>query len=60
MEKIKGIEEMRNQLKDFKEICQPVVDYLNKNGCPHSTIIITQTSAELVSGEMTVPYEPLD
>jgi len=46
--------------EEFKKVCQPVVDFLNKYGCPHSIVIITQTHAELLSGECGVPFEPLD
>lgn len=46
--------------QEFKDVCQPVVDFLNKYGCPHTTVIITQTSAELLEGECAAPFEPLD
>lgn len=55
----KLLSEMTNT-EEFKTACQPVVDFLNKYGTPHSTIIVTQTHAEFVTGEMGVPFEPLD
>jgi hypothetical protein len=46
--------------EDFKDVCQPVVDFLNKYGTPHSTVIIQQDHAEFVNGEMCVPFELRD
>lgn len=39
------------QRKEFEELARPLVRFLNDNGNPHMTIIITTTSGELVSGE---------
>ena len=36
------------QADAFQEVCQPVVDYLNKKHHPHTSIVITQTSAKVV------------
>lgn len=48
------------RLEEFKEVCKPVVDFLYKYGDPHSTVIITQVSAELKSGECGIPFEARD
>lgn len=49
-----------NKLEEFKEVTEPVVNWLQKNGDPHQKIIITLDSAELVSGEMGYSVEVLD
>lgn len=49
---------VRNQ--ELEEAAKPLVDFLYKYGCPHSYVIITQTSAELLSGECGIPFEPRD
>jgi len=36
------------QFEEFKEVCKPLVKYLNENHHPHCTIIVTPTWAELV------------
>lgn len=46
--------------KEFKEACQPVVDFLNKYGCPHSTVIVTPANSEFLNGECVISYELLD
>lgn len=45
---------------DFEQVVKPVVDYLYKWGCPYSTVIITQTSAEQYEAETGAYYEPKD
>jgi hypothetical protein len=39
------------QGKNFEEVTKPVIEWLNNNGNPHLSVIITTDSAELVSGE---------
>lgn len=48
------------QSKELQVAAQPLVDYLYKYGCPHSYILITQTSVELLSGECCAVFEPRD
>ena len=38
------------QQKEFEAITRPVIKFLNDNCHPHVLVIITPTSAELVSG----------
>ena len=45
---------------ELETLAAPLIGYLYKYGCPHSCIIITQTSAELLSGEVGIPFEPRD
>jgi len=36
--------------KSFEDAVKPVIKWLNDNGHPHMTILITPTGAELVEG----------
>ena len=40
----------------FEELARPMIKYLCENYHPHVTVIITPTSAELLSGLKTVGY----
>lgn len=46
--------------EEFKNICHPVVEYLQKKHDPHTQIIIGWTSAVLSSGECGVAYDAPD
>lgn len=48
------------RMKHLMEASAPLVEFLYKYGCPHSCVIVTQTSAELMSGECAIPIEPRD
>lgn len=37
---------------EFEKLAKPLIKWLNDNGNPHMSIIITPTNAELLSGEM--------
>ncbi|WP_372809307.1 hypothetical protein [Litorivivens sp.] len=41
-----------DQKKQFEAKARDMMDWLCANGNPHMTIIITQTAAELLSGEV--------
>lgn len=41
----------------FKQVTDPVIKYLNEHHNPHCTIIITPTSAEVMSGEIAFKTE---
>lgn len=43
--------------EEFKEACKPLIAYMQKHCCPHDTVLVTQTDAELVSGQMCVGYD---
>ncbi len=47
-EKVKAAEE---RSKAFEEAARPLIKWLNDNGHPHMTIIVTPTGAELLSAE---------
>ena len=46
--------------EEFKEVCKPLVEYMQKYCCPHDTVLVTQSDAELVSGQMCVQFEVKD
>lgn len=41
------------KVKGFTKAVKPAVEWLRKNAHPHCSIIITQTEAELLQGELT-------
>lgn len=43
------------KLKELEEISKPVIKYLCNNYCPHTTIIITPTSVEVLESIQSVP-----
>lgn len=43
--------------KSFEEAAKPLMKWLNENANPHSTVIVTPTNAELLSGEMCIYTE---
>lgn len=60
MTKDNRIPEPIGEIKEFHDLCLPLVEYLYKYGSPHHTIIIQQDHAEMVSGEIAVPFELRD
>jgi hypothetical protein len=46
-----------NSMTEFETLVRPLIKWLNDNHNPHSKILITPTSAELLSGEITIPCE---
>ena len=44
------IEQRKQKVNEFGELVKPVLKYLAENHHPHTTIIITATSAEIVEG----------
>lgn len=46
--------------EEFEKLAKPLNKWLQKNGHPHMTIIITFDSAELVEGKIGVPFELQD
>jgi len=38
------------QMKEFKKVSEPVIKWLCEHDYPHLTVIIDQTSSELVEG----------
>lgn len=46
-----------NQLKEFQELCKPLVYWLQKNYRPSIKIEVTPDSATLYVGQMGTAYE---
>lgn len=46
--------------EEFKRIAKPLVEWLQKNGCPHDRIIVEYSGAEFVSGEIAFSVEVPD
>lgn len=42
---------MEDNSEGFEKACRPVIEWLNKYGNPHASIIITTRTAELLYGE---------
>lgn len=47
-------------MEEFKKVTQPVIEWLQNNGCPHDVILIKYDSAEMLSGEMAYSVEVPD
>jgi hypothetical protein len=45
--------------EEFKELCKPLNEWLQKNYHPHTRIIIENDNAEIVEGIMGIPFEVL-
>lgn len=54
------IKRSTEKMEEFKKLTQPISDWLYKNGTPHDTVLIQQANAELLCGEMGVPFELKD
>lgn len=46
----------RNKVDEFKKLCEPLVKWLHKEHFPYGKAIIEIDRAELLIGEMAVPY----
>jgi len=44
-------------IEKLREVCRPVIDYLQKNYTPHCKIIIDWNSAEVLEGAFGAGYE---
>ena len=47
-------------MEEFKKVTQPVIEWLQKNGCPHDYILIECASAELLNGKKGYSVEVPD
>lgn len=46
--------------EEFMRMARPLVEWLQKNGCPHDRIIVEYSGAEFVSGEIAFSVEVPD
>ena len=49
-----------SRIDEFSRVCEPVINFIRKYGNPHSKIVITNHNAEMLSGEMGIPYPEKD
>ena len=56
-EKEKALQEKADE---FRALCKPLNDWLQKNYDPHTKIIIETNYAEIVRGEIGIPFEVKD
>lgn len=47
-------------LKELEEAAKPLIDILYKHFNPHSAVIVTQTSVEVMVGTASVSITPRD
>ena len=45
------------EVEEFRELVKPLVEYLRKNYNPYCKIIVECDHAEIVKGELGVPFE---
>lgn len=48
------------QREEFRALTEPVIEWLNKNADPHSSVIISTIHAELLLGEMAYTAQKKD
>ncbi len=60
MEELTEQESRHPKHDELEKLAAPIVDYLYRYGSPHHAVVITQTSAELLRGEVGVFFEPRD
>ena len=53
--KVKDMEP--KEITEFRELVKPLIEYLRKNYNPHCKIIVECDHAEIVKGELGVPFE---
>lgn len=46
-----------NKMKELEKASKPLVEFVNKNCCPHDIIIIQQGNVQIFNGEMSIPTE---
>lgn len=54
------LEQQERDLKEFEEICHPLVEYLQKKYHPHARIIIEWNRATLTEDKCGVPFQVPD
>ena len=53
--KNKNNKNMTKEMKELKKATMPLLKLLNKKYNPHVTVVVTPTSIELLSGEISIP-----
>lgn len=52
--------ETEEKREEFSSLVNPLIDWLNANYDPHTSVIITVNNAELLRGEMAIANTPND
>lgn len=50
----------REQIQEMQEAARPLVEFLNKHGHPHTSVTVTQTSAEFNKSCASAVYPAAD
>jgi len=45
----------KEKIQSFQQVAEPVIQWLNENTDPHTSILITVDRADLMSGEIGFP-----
>lgn len=45
------------KIKQLKEISKPIIEFMQKNYNPHTTVIINEDSIKVVSDELRIPIQ---
>lgn len=56
----KELEQQQRDMEEFKELCRPLVEYLQKKYHPHAWIIIEWDRATLTEDVRGVPFQVPD
>ena len=48
---------LKSDVEEFKNLCTPLVEWLQKKGDSSETVIITDHYAKILSDEIGVPFE---
>lgn len=49
-----------SEIKEFEELCRPVVEYIQKKYHPHTRIIIDWDRASIYEEQMGIPFQVPD
>jgi hypothetical protein len=50
----------KKELAEFKKLCKPLNEWLQKNYHPHVKIIIENDHAEIVETKLSIPFKVVD
>jgi len=51
---------LKERMDEFKALCKPLNEWLQKNYNPHTKIIIENNHAEIVESVIGVPFQVMD
>ena len=53
-------EKRREKMKEFKDLCKPLNEWLQKNYHPHTIVIIENNGAQILEQKMGIPFEVVE